>query len=173
MIQLPPSLPMREGWRHEPPRQWRRYADAVTAAGGADPDLAPLAVVELTAAREAELFAACRAIGAYPYVPDRAGDDWTPAGPEGGDCESLSLALRDRLAAAGWPAGCLRLLTCLRGGAGHAVLRVVTDKGDYIWCCFVKMPVPWGQLSDPDLRHTYHWGACWAGPAWVEIWQRP
>ncbi|GGE47907.1 transglutaminase [Agaricicola taiwanensis] len=49
-----------------------------------------------------------------------------------GDCEDYVLLKRKRLIAAGWPAEAL-LVTVVRDdkGEGHAVLTVVTDKGDY------------------------------------------
>lgn len=50
-----------------------------------------------------------------------------------GDCEDYALLKRERLNAMGYPLGSL-LLTVARDskGGGHAVLTVVTDKGDFI-----------------------------------------
>jgi predicted transglutaminase-like cysteine proteinase len=50
-----------------------------------------------------------------------------------GDCEDFALLKRRRLMALGWPSSAL-LMTVVRDrdGGGHAVLTVVTDKGDYI-----------------------------------------
>jgi len=50
-----------------------------------------------------------------------------------GDCEDFALLKRQRLIALGWPSSAL-LMTVVRdrNGEGHAVLTVVTDKGDYI-----------------------------------------
>jgi predicted transglutaminase-like cysteine proteinase len=50
-----------------------------------------------------------------------------------GDCEDFALLKRQRLIALGWPSSAL-LMTVVRDrrGEGHAVLTVVTDKGDYV-----------------------------------------
>jgi hypothetical protein len=50
-----------------------------------------------------------------------------------GDCEDFALAKRRDLIARGWPSSVL-LVTVVRDerGEGHAVLTVVTDRGDYI-----------------------------------------
>jgi predicted transglutaminase-like cysteine proteinase len=50
-----------------------------------------------------------------------------------GDCEEYVIAKRARLLAAGWPRQSL-LITVVRDhkGDGHAVLTVVTDRGDFV-----------------------------------------
>jgi len=50
-----------------------------------------------------------------------------------GDCEDFALLKRQRLIALGWPSSAL-LMTVVRDRdlGGHAVLSVVTDKGDYV-----------------------------------------
>jgi len=50
-----------------------------------------------------------------------------------GDCEDLALLKRRKLIAMGWPVGDL-LMTVVRqkNGDGHAVLTVLTDKGDLV-----------------------------------------
>ena len=50
-----------------------------------------------------------------------------------GDCEDFALLKRQRLIALGWPSSAL-LMTVVRDRRleGHAVLTVVTDKGDYV-----------------------------------------
>lgn len=50
-----------------------------------------------------------------------------------GDCEDYALTKRAALIARGLPASALRLAAVrTRGGVGHAVLVVRTDKGDYV-----------------------------------------
>ena len=59
-------------------------------------------------------------------------DVWqVPAGK--GDCEDFALLKRQRLIDLGWPSSAL-LMTVVRDRQldGHAVLTVVTDKGDYV-----------------------------------------
>jgi predicted transglutaminase-like cysteine proteinase len=57
---------------------------------------------------------------------------WTYPVDGKGDCEDYVLEKRRQLIAAGWPRQAL-LITVVRDlkGDGHAVLTVVTDKGDY------------------------------------------
>jgi len=89
-----------------------------------------------------------------------------------GDCEDYALMKRKMLVDAGWPREAL-LMTVVRDkdGEGHAVLTVLTDKGDFIldnktenvlfWTetgySFVKRqsqanPNIWVSLEDGDLR---------------------
>jgi len=58
---------------------------------------------------------------------------WSLPNSRGGDCEDLVLLKRKLLIERGWPAQDL-LITMVRewNGAGHAVLTVSTDRGDYI-----------------------------------------
>lgn len=59
-------------------------------------------------------------------------EKWTYPVDGKGDCEDYVLEKRRELIAAGWPRQAL-LITVVRDlkGDGHAVLTVVTDKGDY------------------------------------------
>lgn len=60
-------------------------------------------------------------------------EHWTYPVSGRGDCEDYVLEKRRRLIARGLPASAL-LITVVRdrAGAGHAVLTVVTDRGDYV-----------------------------------------
>jgi predicted transglutaminase-like cysteine proteinase len=54
-----------------------------------------------------------------------------PAGA--GDCEDLALLKRRKLIEKGWPVGALLVTVVLRpNGEGHAVLTVLTDRGDLV-----------------------------------------
>lgn len=66
------------------------------------------------------------------YMNFGRNDVWQLPGRKG-DCEDFALLKRRRLMALGWPSSAL-LMTVVRdrNGDGHAVLTVVTDKGDYI-----------------------------------------
>jgi len=58
---------------------------------------------------------------------------WTYPDSGRGDCEDYALLKQRTLAAAGWPAGTLLLTVVVRtNGEGHAVLTVLTDRGDLI-----------------------------------------
>ncbi|MCK0209572.1 transglutaminase-like cysteine peptidase [Starkeya koreensis] len=58
---------------------------------------------------------------------------WTYPADGYGDCEDYALLKRRRLIALGWPADTL-LVTVVRDrkGDGHAVLTVITDRGDLV-----------------------------------------
>lgn len=60
------------------------------------------------------------------------GDVWT-VGVRRGDCEDFALTKRRDLIRAGIPSGALRMAVVkTRGGIGHAVLVVKTDRGDLV-----------------------------------------
>ncbi len=59
-------------------------------------------------------------------------DVWTVPGQQG-DCEDFALLKRKLLIARGWPSSALLLtVAATSSGEGHAVLTVVTDRGDYV-----------------------------------------
>ncbi|MBB5754415.1 transglutaminase-like cysteine peptidase [Prosthecomicrobium pneumaticum] len=69
--------------------------------------------------------------------------------PEGrGDCEDYVLLKRRELIRLGWPAGAL-LITVVRqsNGDGHAVLTVLTDRGDLVLDNLVGTIEVWNQTS--------------------------
>jgi predicted transglutaminase-like cysteine proteinase len=94
--------------------------------------------IALTPTREQQMQAVNREVNRkIRQLTDRAafGRDelWTlPIGGKG-DCEDLALLKRKNLIALGWPSSVL-LMTVARDrrGDGHAVLTVVTDRGDFI-----------------------------------------
>lgn len=88
---------------------------------------------------------------------------WDYAINAAGDCEDYVLEKRRALIARGWPADAL-LITVVRqwNGDGHAVLTVVTDKGDLILdnmtmgiVSFDKAPYTW--LMRQSRQHPMHW----------------
>jgi predicted transglutaminase-like cysteine proteinase len=71
-------------------------------------------------------------------------EKWTYPDQGKGDCEDLALLKRRMLMEAGMPRQAL-LMTVVRDetGAGHAVLTVVTDRGDYILDSKTSKVLPW------------------------------
>lgn len=58
-------------------------------------------------------------------------DDWRlPATV--GDCEDFAILKKKELMERGWPASALLLTVATRGGEGHVVLTVRTDRGDFV-----------------------------------------
>lgn len=92
--------------------------------------------VELTPARMAELKTVTVSVNRQiREMSDMAslgkGDDWRL--PNGvGDCEDFAILKKQELIRRGWPPSTLLLTVVTRGGEGHAVLTVRTDKGDFV-----------------------------------------
>jgi len=60
-------------------------------------------------------------------------DEWWEYPARQGDCDDVMRAKRRALIGKGWPVGAL-LMTVVRqpDGEGHAILTVLTDRGDFI-----------------------------------------
>lgn len=117
------------------PIGWTQFC----ADNAADCDVKPLraAKAKLTAAKLVELDKLNRKINAQiTPVTDQelygVEEFWTYPTDNKGDCEDYVLLKRKLLIEAGWPRQAL-LITVVRDlkGDGHAVLTVVTDRGDY------------------------------------------
>jgi len=65
-----------------------------------------------------------------------------------GDCEDYALLKRKMLIDAGWPREAL-LMTVVRDkdGEGHAVLTVITDKGDFVLDNKNETVLPWAETG--------------------------
>lgn len=75
------------------------------------------------------------------------GDVWSVA-PQYGDCDDYAVTKRERLMRAGWPADSLLLATArIRGGERHAVLVVVTDRGDFVLDNLTSEIAPWSETG--------------------------
>jgi len=78
---------------------------------------------------------------------DDGADRWTVGGATG-DCEDFVLTKRSQLVGAGIPAGALRIATALtRSGSGHAVLVVLTNRGDFVLDNMTNQIKPWDQTG--------------------------
>jgi predicted transglutaminase-like cysteine proteinase len=75
-------------------------------------------------------------------------DDWNLPTDGMGDCEDYQLLKRRYLAAAGVPRRALRMTVVLdRLGAGHAVLTVRTDRGDFILDNLTDAVLLWSDVA--------------------------
>jgi predicted transglutaminase-like cysteine proteinase len=88
---------------------------------------------------------------------------WAYAANGAGDCEDYALEKRRALIALGWPASAL-LITEARmlSGEGHAVLTVVTEKGDLVLDNLSMVIVPAGKapyrlISRQSRQHPLRW----------------
>ena len=81
-----------------------------------------------------------------------------------GDCEDYALLKRKILIEKGLPAGALLMTVVIdREGAGHAVLTVVTDRGDYVLDNQDEAILPWTQTGYRFVkRQSMHDPNVWA-----------
>ena len=79
-----------------------------------------------------------------------------------GDCEDYALAKRNALLDAGFDRDKIHLCTCFVDGAGHCVLLVETDRGNYILDNNQSEPVQPNFLS-------YKWDKIQKGDKWYEL----
>jgi predicted transglutaminase-like cysteine proteinase len=71
---------------------------------------------------------------------------WTYADTGSGDCEDYVLEKRRELASRGWPLAALLITVVIdKDGGGHAVLSVMTDKGEFILDNQTDAILPWSQ----------------------------
>lgn len=88
---------------------------------------------------------------------------WTYPTSAGGDCEDFVLLKRRMLIERGWPAHSLLISVVKeRNGAGHAVLLVVTDRGEFVLdnktrriSAWRDTPYTW--VKRQSRRHPYVW----------------
>ncbi|MHB2168227.1 transglutaminase-like cysteine peptidase [Alsobacter sp. R-9] len=106
-------------------------------------------VLALTSAAWSEINRVNRAVnGAIEQVEDitlyGVQEKWTYPDDGKGDCEDIALLKRRALIRAGLPVQSL-LMTVVRDetGAGHAILTVVTDRGDFVLDSKTNRVLPW------------------------------
>ena len=79
-------------------------------------------------------------------------DRWDLAEDGRGDCEDYALLKRKRLAEAGVPRRAMLMTVVIdEENAGHAVLMIRTDRGDYILDNKRNAILPWGQTGWTSL----------------------
>lgn len=73
-------------------------------------------------------------------------EHWTYAKTGKGDCEDYVLEKRRELVRRGWPASTLLITVVLdKEGNGHAVLTVVTDRGEFVLDNQTDQILPWSK----------------------------
>lgn len=92
-------------------------------------------------------------------------EHWAYPDDGAGDCEDLALLKRRTLIEKGWPAGAL-LITVVRqtNGEGHAVLTVLTDRGDLILDNLQPRVLVWSETDYTFVKrqsetHSGQWTA--------------
>jgi predicted transglutaminase-like cysteine proteinase len=98
-------------------------------------------------------------VNKIPYA-NEVTDDWTPALPTGGDCDSSATAKMQRLFDLGWPIESMRLAVCLtEKQEAHCVLLVdmdgqtlVLDNRHPLPMEFQLLPYEWIKLQVPGTQ---------------------
>ncbi len=91
-------------------------------------------------------------------VPDR----WDLAEDGAGDCEDYQLLKRKLLAAAGLPRRAMRMTVVIdEKGEGHAVLTLVTDRGDIILDNKTSTVLPWRQTGYTFIKRESQSSVAW------------
>lgn len=96
-------------------------------------------------------------------------DRWDYPDDGMGDCEDIQLLKRRHLVAAGLPHRALRMTVVAdERGDGHAVLTVLTDRGDFVLDNKRNAVLPWGRTG-----YTYLMREGTKDQAWVALADRP
>jgi predicted transglutaminase-like cysteine proteinase len=78
---------------------------------------------------------------------------WTYASSGKGDCEDYVLEKRRELIRRGWPMSALLITVVIdKNGGGHAVLTVVSDKGEYVLDNQIDEVLPWSRTGLTFVR---------------------
>ena len=90
-------------------------------------------------------------------------DVWDLAEDGYGDCEDYQLVKRKRLVEAGLPRRALRMTVVIdEDGAGHAVMMVRTNRGDFILDNKRNAILPWHQTGYVYIKREGAEGLAWA-----------
>jgi predicted transglutaminase-like cysteine proteinase len=89
-------------------------------------------------------------------------DSWDFPKTGYGDCEDYQLLKRKRLVAAGIPRRALRMTVVLDElNEGHAVLKVVTDRGDFVLDNKTNAVLPWDRTGYVYIKREGHDSMAW------------
>jgi predicted transglutaminase-like cysteine proteinase len=91
-------------------------------------------------------------------------DRWDLAEDGQGDCEDFQLRKRALLAEAGLPRRAMRMTVVIdEKGEGHAVLTIVTDRGDLILDNKTSVILPWRQTGYTFTKRESQDAVAWVG----------
>lgn len=92
----------------------------------------------------------------------RVVDSWDFPTTGYGDCEDYQLLKRQRLVAAGLPKRALRMTVVLDElNEGHAVLKVMTDRGDFVLDNKTNAILPWDRTGYVYIKREGQDGTAW------------
>ncbi|MBA1158870.1 transglutaminase-like cysteine peptidase [Microvirga mediterraneensis] len=90
-------------------------------------------------------------------------DRWDFAEDGYGDCEDYQLVKRKELVLQGWPRRAMRMAVVIdETGAGHAVMLVRTDRGDFVLDNKKNAVLPWSQTGYTYIKIESADAAAWA-----------
>ena len=79
-----------------------------------------------------------------------------------GDCEDIQLLKRRRLSELGFPRRAMRMSVVVdREGLGHAVLMILTDRGDFILDNKADQVLPWNETGYLYVKREGSHGPDW------------
>ncbi|GJD83938.1 transglutaminase-like cysteine peptidase [Methylobacterium haplocladii] len=91
-------------------------------------------------------------------------DRWDLAEDGQGDCEDFQLRKRALLADAGLPRRALRMTVVIdEKGEGHAVLTIITDRGDLVLDNKTSVVLPWRQTGYTFIKRESQDAVAWVG----------
>jgi predicted transglutaminase-like cysteine proteinase len=89
-------------------------------------------------------------------------DSWDFPKTGYGDCEDYQLLKRKRLVEAGFPRRALRMTVVLDElNEGHAVLKIVTDRGDFVLDNKTNAVLPWDRTGYVYIKREGHDSIAW------------
>jgi predicted transglutaminase-like cysteine proteinase len=89
-------------------------------------------------------------------------DRWDLAEDGAGDCEDFQLLKRKLLADAGLPRRAMRMTVVIdEKGEGHAVLTLITDRGDIILDNKTSTVLPWRQTGYTFIKRESQYDVAW------------
>ena len=145
---------------------WIRFCEQNPAECAVDPD--EPATIDLTAKHWQTLNRINQQVnGAIKAKTDKdhwgVEDIWDFAEDGYGDCEDYQLVKRRRLVEAGFPRRALRMTVVIdEEGAGHAVMMVRTNRGDFILDNKRNAILPWHKTGYVYIKREGDEGSAWA-----------
>ncbi|MCG7392914.1 transglutaminase-like cysteine peptidase [Microvirga sp. ACRRW] len=160
------TQPVEQVGAAKPMAAWIRFCEQKPAECAVDPS--EPATIELTAQNWQTILRVNRQVNTDITAKtdkDHWGieDRWDFAEDGYGDCEDYQLVKRKRLVEAGFPRRALRMTVVIdEEGAGHAVMMVRTNRGDFILDNKKNAVLPWHQTGYTYIKREGDQGAIWA-----------
>ena len=162
---LPIAKPLLISQGAQPTAAWSRFCEQLAAE--CEVDLQEPDIVRMTVATWNAMVAVNRGVNATVFpVSDQdhwgIEDRWDYPEDGLGDCEDIQLLKRRRLSELGFPRRAMRMSVVVdREGLGHAVLMVLTDRGDFILDNKADRVLPWNETGYLYVKREGSHGPDW------------